>query len=68
MTEPNGPVVQICHPDHVAVLSRVVGLAVVDDDGNHLPDCGGCQGRGDDETCRYTIKQREGLKRLGFSS
>lgn len=67
--EATGPVVRLCREEDVAAASRAYGLAVVredDPDGLHDPRCGGCEGRKTSEDCRFSVKQRMGMARLGF--
>jgi hypothetical protein len=53
----NGPRIRVCRPDQSAAASRLLRVPVVDRDGRHTPDCGGCGGQGEPEQCRYVVER-----------
>jgi hypothetical protein len=63
MAEPNGPVVHV--PGDVAVMSRLLGIPVVSDDGfTHAPECYWCKGEANSDTCPRSIRMREQVREL----
>lgn len=54
----DGPVVRLCAPEAVPVVSKILGIPVRGDDpdGLHHESCGGCQGKADRTTCPYSIR------------